>query len=1002
MKYLRCLYKKGLLVVLLTALALTTISDITPCKAETATSDQNVHKLARNYMQLGMELYERGNYRQAQKYLLFALDYQDYLSKQENQQLSEYLEKTHSKSLESDDVAEDIRKARELFKTGQFLKAKMLLQKVSQYKSLKSDNKQRIDSLLEKIELKLQGQEQEIGRIYTQSIKLYSSGELLKARDGFVKIVESGLPVGATGKTAEDYLAKIDKALGKTDKPKDKELIDVIAEPTEKVIKAEPTRAAANEVKEKAAGGGYIEAVTRRMKIIRGHTRAIVKDATDKARDYINKGEFDKAQEQIDSARRTVEDNQMELGEDLYKHYKGQLNELAETVGKGKKAKAEQDGKERTKAAEQAQADRRIEMEENRKQRVEELLKNAHTYQKQQRYEEALGQIESLLLIEPLHENALIQRDMLEDMINFRKQLEMKKERGEEKVEILKRTDEATIPYADEITYPKNWAEIKAKRTPEEMEGHDAVNLAVYRQLDESVDLTALKPDMTFSDAIEEIKNAVSPPLRIIVMWLDLEENAQIYKTTEINMDPISQVRVGTALNLLLESVSGGFAELGYTVRDGIIRIAIKESLQEELVTRVYDVSILLGEAASFKGRLMGSGRGGGRGGRGGRGGGGAGGGEDFDEYFEEEDERLGTAQQKEQKTQRKEGLIRLIKETVAPDSWFDAGGEGTITDYEEKKLIVLQSRSVHKQIEELLKGLRKSLGEQVSIEARFLVVRENFLQDIGLDIDFTFELGKRFSRIDVQQGSAGTVEPGDTGVPGTLADVADAISISGAWGSFLDDLQVSFILRATQAHRDARSLIAPKVTVLSGESATFRQQRTIRFALPSYTTSLSSTSISGGTFSGSRRPRSSQVRSGTTLVVTPTISPDKSYVLLTIETELTDFLGFKISETQEVVGDQVQTLETALPETEISRVQTRVSVPDRGTLLLGGQKVTDEAELESGVPVLSKIPFFGRAFDNRSKIKDQKILLILLRPTIILQEEKEAEALAAIEEGGF
>ena len=56
-----------------------------------------------------------------------------------------------------------------------------------------------------------------------------------------------------------------------------------------------------------------------------------------------------------------------------------------------------------------------------------------------------------------------------------------------------------------------------------------------------------------------------------------------------------------------------------------------------------------------------------------------------------------------------------------------------------------------------------------------------------------------------------------------------------------------------------------------------------------------------------------------------------------------------------------------------------------------------EEIDIESGVPVLSKIPLLGRLFDNRSKIKDHKILLILVKPTIIFQEEADAEAIGAM-----
>jgi type II secretory pathway component GspD/PulD (secretin) len=74
------------------------------------------------------------------------------------------------------------------------------------------------------------------------------------------------------------------------------------------------------------------------------------------------------------------------------------------------------------------------------------------------------------------------------------------------------------------------------------------------------------------------------------------------------------------------------------------------------------------------------------------------------------------------------------------------------------------------------------------------------------------------------------------------------------------------------------------------------------------------------------------------------------------------------------------------------------VSVPDKGTLLLGGQKIGAEVQREAGVPILSKIPILGRAFRNTSEVKDHKILLILVKPTIILQEEAEADAIASFD----
>jgi type II secretory pathway component GspD/PulD (secretin) len=119
--------------------------------------------------------------------------------------------------------------------------------------------------------------------------------------------------------------------------------------------------------------------------------------------------------------------------------------------------------------------------------------------------------------------------------------------------------------------------------------------------------------------------------------------------------------------------------------------------------------------------------------------------------------------------------------------------------------------------------------------------------------------------------------------------------------------------------------------------------------------------------------------------------------------TTLNDFLGMKKYTVETPVaneegGASVVTLTQELPETETSSVMTRVSVPDSATLLLGGYKVSAEVEREVGVPILSKIPILGRAFRNTSTVRDQRVLLILVKPTIILQEERDAEAIAAME----
>ena len=81
------------------------------------------------------------------------------------------------------------------------------------------------------------------------------------------------------------------------------------------------------------------------------------------------------------------------------------------------------------------------------------------------------------------------------------------------------------------------------------------------------------------------------------------------------------------------------------------------------------------------------------------------------------------------------------------------------------------------------------------------------------------------------------------------------------------------------------------------------------------------------------------------------------------------------------------------LPSMSRQVLRTTVSVPDGGTLLIGGQKLAGEIEIEAGVPILSKIPILKRLYSSRTLVKDEQVLLILVKPKILIQQEIERQA---------
>lgn len=80
------------------------------------------------------------------------------------------------------------------------------------------------------------------------------------------------------------------------------------------------------------------------------------------------------------------------------------------------------------------------------------------------------------------------------------------------------------------------------------------------------------------------------------------------------------------------------------------------------------------------------------------------------------------------------------------------------------------------------------------------------------------------------------------------------------------------------------------------------------------------------------------------------------------------------------------------LPTFAFTTVATTVSVPDGGTVLLGGVKRLREGRRERGVPLLSKVPYVNRLFRNVGIGRDAQSLMMMVTPRIIIQEEEEAK----------
>ncbi|MFB0552622.1 MAG: M56 family metallopeptidase [Phycisphaerae bacterium] len=250
----------------------------------------------------------------------------------------------------------------------------------------------------------------------------------------------------------------------------------------------------------------------------------------------------------------------------------------------------------------------------------------------------------------------------------------------------------------------------------------------------------------------------------------------------------------------------------------------------------------------------------------------------------------------------------------------------------------------------ERLKELGISATE-IQIETKILLVSEDFLQSIGLD--------------------ANSVSSSDAWSEHLAAKYA-AEPNSTTYILILDDLHVSFLLKAVGAHKGASVLAAPQVLTREGRTAEIGIM-TEEYYVLGYTEPNDP--------SDKPEPKNDKVELGTRLWLEPELTPDSEKIKLDFKMEMRQLLGY---EERKYKGKYIY----LVPRTEVVSTEMPCLIPDGKTLLIGGQKITEQVSQVSAAPILSKLPVVGELFRSRDKTRDQRILLILVKPVINPQQK--------------
>ena len=272
---------------------------------------------------------------------------------------------------------------------------------------------------------------------------------------------------------------------------------------------------------------------------------------------------------------------------------------------------------------------------------------------------------------------------------------------------------------------------------------------------------------------------------------------------------------------------------------------------------------------------------------------------------------------------------------------------------------------------------------------------------------------GQNFFSIPFRQNSFGAATVPQ--LPG-LPNVATSAAEFGF--AILSDIEAYFLIQAAQGNTRSNVLQAPKVTLFNGQNAFVsdtRQRPFVTAVIPVV-----------GDFSAAQQPVITVLNEGTAVNVEAVVSNDRRFVRLTLvpffsqigrveEFQFEGSRSTKAKSSDEKSGTDVKIpgadglvgltngvasageLELQsngttiqLPEFLFTTVTTTVSVPDGGTVLLGGIKRLREGRNEFGVPILSKIPYINRLFKNVGLGRTTDSLMLMVTPRIIIQEEEE------------
>ena len=175
-------------------------------------------------------------------------------------------------------------------------------------------------------------------------------------------------------------------------------------------------------------------------------------------------------------------------------------------------------------------------------------------------------------------------------------------------------------------------------------------------------------------------------------------------------------------------------------------------------------------------------------------------------------------------------------------------------------------------------------------------------------------------------------------------------------------DTDILVVLNALDSKTDIDVISSPRIVALNNEEASIQ----VGSEVPIITQSAVGVSDPGAPIVNATTYRDT----GIILTVTPRIRAGGL-----VEIDLVQEVS--------AVADSVS-VGTDSPSFTQRKIETTLAVPDRATLAIGGLFNVNSSRGRLGVPLISRLPVIGRAFESRDDLETRTELVVLLRPQIL------------------